>query len=170
MIRFIFFTLIISVSMLSAQAIKPNNSNIKLEVLNEDINPDEKNQIIRLQLTCETPEEVKSYFIRFEKTPARWAVVSAELNGESLWLLKTNARVTNGKALAWDFENNTDQLRLFPFNWQTPYVLDLQLQSDIHNHSKENDYSEEKVVLEADLESDIYTASPTGRGNIITVR
>jgi len=170
MIRYIFLTFFIAPIILSAQAVYPVNANIQVEVLTENKSVDDENQYIQVQLICQTSDEVNALNLRFEDRSARWTVVSAQLNGELLWLLKSSVRAPHENVLAWDFDENADQLNLFPANWQIPYVLDLQLQINMNSTEKPDNPLQEKVIVETSLPTGIYTASPTGRGDIITLR
>ena len=170
MIRFIFFMFLITAITVTAQIVKPVNPNIIMEVLSESKNIDDEDQYIQVQISCQTFDVVNTIFLSFENTPARWTVVSAQLNDELLWLLKAGTKTTHDKVLAWDFDESMRELKLFPSNWQVPYVLDLQLQMNMNDRGKIQTQYQDKIIVEADLITGDFSASPTGRGDIITLR
>jgi biopolymer transport protein ExbD len=170
MIRFMFLILLVFTSTLIAQTVKTVTNNIKVEMLSESKNLEDGDQYIRVRLTCETPVTVNFYSLSFENTEARWTIVTAQKNSEELWLLKSSIKSNYDNVLAWTFDEETHQLQFYPPGWQIPYVLDIQLQMNLMNSEKTEKQFSDKLVVEADMETGVFSTSPTGRGNEITLR
>jgi hypothetical protein len=153
-----------------AQVIKPATTEIRHEVLDELIDVDQEDQTLNLQVTSLISAGVQYFNIGFEKIPARWSLISAQLNGETLWLVKANIHPGNEKVLAWDYNPDSKEIRLYPHGWPAPYVLDLQIQLNIEGVVDTEQISDDNVLLEAELSAGAYLATPTGRGNKISLR
>jgi hypothetical protein len=170
MYRISVFLLMLLISSLCGQDIKPVTTEIRYEVLDELIDVDQEEQALNIQVTSLTLTGIKYLSIGFEKIPARWSLISAELNGEKLWLVKADIHPGNDKVLAWDYSPGSNQIRLFPHTWQAPYVLDLQMQLNFESRVDSQETSDERVLVEAELSGTAFLATPTGRGDKINFR
>ena len=170
MYRITIFFLILLIGSLPGQDIKPVTTDIRHEVLDELIDVDQEQQILNIQVTSLISSGVQYFAIGFKNFPARWSLISASLNGEILWLVKANVHPGNEKVLAWDYSPDSKQIRVYPHSWPAAYVLDLQMQLNFEDSFDTRENSDDIVLLEAELSGGAYLATPTGRGNKISLR
>jgi hypothetical protein len=167
-IKIIAFLLLSTV--LFAQQENLITSEIKFEVDSESLQITEKPQTISVKIACESAEVVQFYNLRFAETDAVWSLISARLNGDSLWLIQSNSAPSQNKVLSWETEKSKSHLILFPASWQSGYVLELEIQINLEHTSNIVNDTDEKILLGANLPSGSYESSPFGRGNRISFK
>ncbi len=144
-------------------------SEINFEVVSESLQITKKHQTVSLRITCGSGEFVQFFNLRFAGTDPVLSLISARLNGDSLWLIQSNSAPSQNEVLAWEFENSKCQLILYPAAWQSTYVLDLEIQINLEHSSNIVKDTDETILLGANLPSGSYECSPAGRGNRISL-
>lgn len=167
-IKFIAFLLFSTV--LFAQEENLVTSEINFEVVSESLQITKKPQTVSVRITCGSGEFVQFFNLRFAETDAVWSLISARLNGDSLWLIQSNSAPSQNKVLSWETEKGKSQLILYPAAWQSDYVLDLEIQINLEKTSDIVKDTDDTILLGANLPSGSYECSPAGRGNIISVK
>jgi len=162
----IVFFLLFLVSNMSAQS----SSDLTFEVLNDSLELTNKSQEISIQITNQMLRTPQSYSIAFENIECNWMLIDVKLNGEKLWLIKANTLATNEKVIAWNFDKRNSKLILYPYSWNSPYVLELIVQVNIKNSSSDKNKSSAEITLNAELGDVTIEAMPTGRGKNIEIK
>ena len=163
--RIIFLVIMIIPFVLLAQDTKPNTSALSFEVLNEALKMSKEPQSIKILLNCDGSQDLELVIIKMPQMQAIWSVVSAKFNDQLLWLIKSQSSSNNSNVLAWDLDKQNSELILYPNEWSTPYVLELDIQlnmKDIQDSQKDTD---ETINMEAVIAGVSYHCSPSGRGN-----
>ncbi len=166
--KFIAFLLLSTV--LFAQQENLVTSAIKFEVVSESLQITEKPQTVSVKITCGSGDFGKFFNLRIAKTDAVWSLISARLNGDSLWLIQSNSAPSQNEVLSWETEKSKSQLILYPAAWQSAYVLDLEIQINLEQSSNIVKDTDEMILLGANLPSGSYECSPAGRGNRISFK
>ncbi len=167
----IFIIIILIVPLfLQAQTSYPQTSDIRFDVNTESLELTNKPQELAITIDKLNQEKPGSIKIDFEKIESVFTLISARLNGEELWLIKTNTSATNPKVLAWNFDKTDLKLVLYPSNWASPYSIELLIQVNIKNSSSMKDIESDIVNLKCELASGTFEALPSGNGNEIQIK
>ena len=155
------------ISILPAQQNKPTTSDISIEVITETIQITNKPQIILIRITCSSITDLQYLSMKYTNSSANWSLISALLNGESLWLLQSDSASDNDKVLAWNSNKNESNFLLYPSDWQTIFTLDLEIQINLMNISSLTIDSQDQIILDAIYNCITYECITSGRGNTI---
>ena len=105
--------------------------------------------------------------MKYANSSANWSLISALLNGESLWLLQSDSASDNDRVLAWNSNKNESNFLLYPSDWQTIFTLDLEIQINLMNISSLTIDSQDQIILDAIYNGITYECITSGRGNTI---
>lgn len=166
----IFLILIFNLQILIAQNNNRTTSEIQINVLTESLEKTKQPQELSIEVNKNNLESPKNISISIEDVQSNLTLVSAKLNNQDLWLINSTTAANNEKVVAWNFDEETDQIQLFPFNWNSPYILELNIQVNLKNLSALENQQSTNIILTSELSSGIYEALPTGNGSEIQLR
>lgn len=146
-----------------------NNPDIKIVVNTESINYTQESQQISLDIIKETVESPKFFRISMDQIVSIITPINIRLNGEKLWLIKSDSASINKNVLAWNYANNGSNLLLYPPDWEDFYTLQLDVQINIKYKENVTIDNSVKINLFAELSQGLAEATATGRGNEITI-
>jgi len=166
----VFFILLLSFQFLKAQNSNRKTSeiqiNVKTEALEKTLQPQE--------LSCEinkNNQETPGYLsIGIENIDSDLTLVSAKLRDEDLWLINSTVSSTNENVVAWNFDKENSRLVIYPYRWNSPYVLDLNIQVNVKNIPLIENISIATVSLIIELSGGLFEALPSGQGNEIQIK
>jgi hypothetical protein len=161
---------LINLQFINAQSINQKTSEIQINVKTESIEKSIQPQELSLEISKNNQETPGFLSLGIENVESELTLVSAKLNGEELWLIKATTSSTNNKVVVWDFDKENSSLIIYPYNWNSPYVLDLNMQVNLKSISSIESNTSTSIVLTAEISSELFDALPTGRGNEIQIR
>jgi hypothetical protein len=161
------FLVLIVIGNSQSQQVKPVTADIALEVITQSLKLSQEPQRLVLKISCQSAQEIQCFDLKLTTVQAIWSVVSATLNDQSLWLIKSGMSVNQDKILAWDFSTEDSKLSLFTHPWQVPYVLQLELQVNLKNINELSEDYADNLILESIMSGESFQCSTIGRGNRI---
>ena len=171
-VRFLitFLILMIYPFLLIAQDTKPTTSALTFEVLSTSLQMSKEPQNIRIIISCNGSQDIESLTLKMTQIKALWSVVSAKLNNQPLWLIKSENMSNKDDVLAWNLSAQDSELILFPNEWSTPYVMELEIQLNLNDPKISQKEASTNITMEASMAGESYHCSPTGRGNQLSVQ
>jgi hypothetical protein len=167
-LRYLSITIMILFSLSVAQENPPRTDDVQIEVLTTSLDKSSKAQILQVEITCNNSLPGQKLNLTLNAVSGIYVPVSAERNDEALWLIKSEEANDNEEILSWQTIDNT-QLQLSPGNWATPYRLDLQIQISLTNLKDMANVTTTDVELILTGSGEEQLATPTGRGNQISL-
>jgi hypothetical protein len=122
-------------------------------------------QNLNLSIACGSSEVIDVYRVTMSDTEVLWTVVSAELNGQPLWLIMNNGQSPRNNILAWDYDEEQKMLRFYPPPESNTYNLDLHLQINLLHSGSIQKKSTREVILEAQAAGNLTRCSLKEGGN-----
>ncbi len=156
-------------SVLPAQNPVPSTPLVEYEVLTTGFqsNPEPQSLLLRISTTGVAP--VEDIDIRLTVNPGKLTLLYAEKSGDALWLIQSAENAARENVLAWNYNDSTGTLRIYPFSYTSPYVLTLEIQVNLNEKSISAENQQNSVMVETLLPNGVFAATVTGRGNIITL-
>jgi len=145
-------------------------SDIQINVKTESLEKTKQAQQLSLEInknSLDTPEYLS---ITIDNIESILTLVSAKRNNEDLWLLNSSSPSSNEKVISWNFDKEKSQLNIYPYNWNSAYVLDLNIQVNFKNISSIESETSTTIILTAELGGRLFEALPSGEGNNIQIR
>lgn len=164
----LFILSIILPLLLSAQENLPVTQDVQVEVLTSELQISSKAQTVRMEITCNSASPGQLLTLDLKDVKGVMLPVSAERDGDALWLIQSPDANTNDIVLAWDTVDET-MLQLSPGAWTTPYTIELQIKLSFTNLIDVPNITATQldvIVRDGSIEN---LASPTGRGNQISL-
>ena len=155
---------------LLAQEIKPVISNVKYQIVTESLVLANYPQDLEIEINKEINENIQSLILGIPDLNAELYVVSAQLNGEQIWLIRSDNAARNAKVLAWNYNAKTSQLSLYPPDWRTNYRLEITLTIHLIKGTVDNITKIKKVIAEAEIQGRKYLCNVQGRGNEVIIK
>jgi hypothetical protein len=154
---------------LLAQTERPTTYDLTIEVLNEALKSNKDPQIISAIIQCGSAQDLQVLTLKMNNLKSVWSVISAKLNEQALWLIKSDVSANNEKVLAWNHETGSSELKLYPSVWQVPYVLELEIQINVTNTNRSLKEQSETLNMEATISGVSYRCAADGRGNQLNI-
>lgn len=154
----------------NAQNTNQKTAEIQISVKTEFLEKKIQSQQLLVEINKNNNDTTGYFGIEIKNTESTLTLVSAKRNNEDLWLLNSKSSVANENVLAWNFDKNNSKLILYPYNWNSPYLLDLNIQVNLKNISTIESNSSPEIILTAEVEGKLFEANPTGQGNKIQIR
>jgi len=140
-------------------------ANIQYEMLTESLTIGDEPYTIQVALQVPSFQEISFLELRFDSLEALMHITAAELNGEALWLLRSEEKSENDKVLAWKYDNIESKLRLYPNTWTTPYRLVLDIQITVMREEALTAV----LSASAQINNSLLPCQPAGRGNTFSL-
>ena len=102
-----------------AQQTIPLRSDILFNVQLDSLERTKNSQEIILSIIKNTSDPVQSFILNIDQTDMAWNVISAELNGEPLWLVLSDTKKAKDNVISWRYDKTDHTLRFYPGNWQS---------------------------------------------------
>jgi hypothetical protein len=166
----VFLLLLINNQLLTAQNTNRRTSDIQINVKTESLEKSIQPQQLLCEINKNNQETPLSLSIGIENVDSDLTLVSAKINNTDLWLINSTVAATNDKVIAWNFDKENSRLLIYPYSWNSPYVLDLDIQVNLKNISSIETNSTTSITLTSELRSGLVDALPAGRGNEIQIR
>ena len=167
---FLIFVLFFNIYALFSQDANQKTSNIQINVKTEFLEKTKLSQQLSLEIDKNTLDIPEFLSITFDNIESVLTLISAKRNNEDLWLLNSSSASSNEKVINWNYDKENSRLFLYPYNWNSTYVLDLNIQVNFRNVSGLENVNSTNIVLNTELNGNILEALPTGRGNNIQIR
>ena len=149
----------------NAQDVVPVRSDIRFEISADSLSRNKNPQDITLSITSNTADEIEVYKIYLNNTDVLWTVVSAELNGQPLWLIMDNSKSERSEILVWHHDQEENNLIFYPPSGSTNYSLNLNVRLNLLRSNTLEKKSAGTVILEAQSKEIVSRCSATGRGD-----
>jgi hypothetical protein len=166
----VFFVFLIGFQLITAQNSNRKTSDIQINVNTESIEKTIQPQELLVEINKNIQAKPGYMSIGIENIDMGLTLVGAKINNEELWLINSAISSTNEKVIAWDFDEENSRLVIYPFNWNSPYLLDLKIQVNLKNLSSIDNNNNVTVILTSQLSNELVDALPTGNGNDIQIR
>jgi len=166
----ILFTIIVFIIHAGAQNNIPLRSDITYEVSADSLQRNNSPQDLTISISSGTIDDVDKFILSLSDTQVLWTVVSAEMNGQPLWLIMNETKAERADILAWQYDSNENELKLFPPSVGMNYELDLVLQVNLLNSNKLHKASGKEVVLVTESDGNAASCSLKGNGNRVGFR
>jgi hypothetical protein len=141
------------------------SANIQFEILTESLTIGEDPYTIQVALQVASSQEIDHIEMVFDSLKIKTHITAAELNGESIWLLRSEDRSENDKVLAWMYDNKESKLNIYPNTWTTPYRLVL----DIQITMMREEALTAVLRASAQINNSLLPCRPAGRGNAFSL-
>ncbi len=155
---------------LYAQDNLPTYSAVQYEVQADSLLKTNEPQDLLISITCNASGGLDTYELKIYDLKVLWTIVSATLNNEPIWLVNTDSKSDKENVLAWKYDSQLHVLRLYPFEWQSGYELELMIRLSILQPGLVAKSDSKSIVLEADLGGRKYQCSPRGSGSDMTFK
>jgi hypothetical protein len=155
--------------LLFAQDNPPLTEDVTVEVQNTELEKRGKSQTLQVEITCNSSVAGQTMNLQLRGITGKYILVSAERDDQPLWLIQSETANENDVVLSWQTADDT-QLRLFPGNWPAPYRLNLQIQASLTNLKDVVNITETQLDVLIPGAGGEELASPTGRGNKISLK
>ncbi|MCK5032341.1 MAG: hypothetical protein KAS18_01875 [Calditrichia bacterium] len=162
--------ILINLQFLYAQNINRKTSDLQINVNTESLEKSIQPQELLVEINKNIQVTPGFMSIVIENLESGLTLVSAKLNNEDLWLINSTASSTNEKVVAWNYDKENSSLIIYPYNWNSPYILDLNIQVNLKNISSIDSNTSTAIILATELGGSLFEALPTGRGNNIQIR
>lgn len=166
----VFLVLLFNLQFLNAQGTNQKTSEIQINVKTESIEKSIQPQELSLEINKNNQETPGFLSIEIENIESVLTLVSVKRNNEDLWLLNSSTASSNEKVIAWEFDKENSRIIVYPYNWNSPYTLDLNIQVNLKNISSIENNISTSIVLTTEMSGGLFDALPTGRGNEIQIR
>lgn len=166
----IIIVFLVNIQLLYAQNDNPKTSDIQINVKTESLEKTKQAQQLSLEINKNSLDTPGYLSIAFDNIESVLTLVSAKRNNEDLWLLNSSSPSSNEKVINWNFDKENSQLNIYPYNWNSTFVLDLNIQVNIKNISSIESETSTTIVLTTELGGSLFEALPTGQGNNIQIR
>jgi len=166
----VFLVFLINLQILTAQNNNRSTSEIQINVKTESLEKTIQPQELSVEINKNNQETPGFLSIGFDDIESSLTLVSAKLNNVDLWLINTTTSATNEKVVAWNFDKENSRLVIYPYSWNSPYILDLNIQVNLKNISSVKSNTSTAIILTTELRGSLFDALPTGRGNEIQIR
>ena len=172
MILRISIVLVIGLSLVSlfAQDNLPATSAAEYEVQADSLLRTNQPQDVTLLISCNSPGGLDAYEIKIKDLKVLWTLVSASLNGESLWLVNAGARSEKENVLAWQYDTERNFLRLYPNEWASGYQLEVTVRASILQPALLEKTDSKIISVEVDLGGQYFQCATTGSGGDMTFK
>jgi hypothetical protein len=160
----------LSLISLFAQDNLPVYSGVEYEVRADSLIKTNQPQDLTILISGNSPRGLDAYELKIYDLKVLWTLVSANLNGESIWLVNEETRSENEKVLAWNYDSEENLLRLFPAEWSSGYNLEVTVKASILQPALLEKTDSRIVALEADVGGTKYQCAPTGSGGDMTFK
>jgi hypothetical protein len=172
MITRISIVLVIGLSMVSlfAQDNLPLTSAVQYEVRADSLLRSNQPQDVTLLLTCNSTAGLDAYEIKIYDLKVMWTLVSANLNGEPLWLVSADTRTGKENVLAWEYDAEQALLRLYPNEWAGRNQLEVTVRASILQPALLKKTDSKVIALEADMGGQKFQCETTGSGGDMTFK
>jgi hypothetical protein len=167
---FIFVSILIFTPILSAQDIKPVLSTVKYQIVTESVLVSNDPQTLDIEINKETNEDIQSFILATTNLKTDLFVVSAKLNDEQIWLIRSDKAAKHNEVLAWNYNRKSSQLKLFPPGWRSNYRLELTLQINLIDEASDKDGENRSILAEAEVQGRTYLCTVQGRGNEVIIK
>ena len=168
--KLILFIIAFIVVQAGAQNTVPVRSDISYEVSADSLLRNNSPQDLKLSLTCGSADDIDAYVLRLSDGEALWTVVSAELNGQPLWLIMNEGKPERSDVLAWQYDQTEKILRLYPPPGNNNYDLNLVLQVNLLRSNTIKKMSIKEVALETESSGSLSRCSNKGIGNKVAFK
>jgi hypothetical protein len=138
-------------------------TNVQYEILTESLTIGEEPYIAQIELQVQSPQEIDFITMDFDSLTTPIHLVTAELNGELLWLLRSEEKAANDQVLTWRYNTEETRLRIYPGNWPVPYRLILAVQIVMTQKEPIADI----LHLSVQMNNSMSPCQTVGRGNVI---
>ena len=162
--------ILINLQLIYAQNSNRKTSDIQINVNTESLEKSIQPQELLVEINKNIQVTPGFMSIGIENIESGLTLVSAKLNNEDLWLINSTASSTNEKVVAWNYDKENSRLVIYPYSWNSPYILDLNIQVNLKNISSIEDNTSTSIVLTSEISGRLFDALPTGRGNEIQIR
>lgn len=166
----IFLVIGLSLVSLSAQDNLPVTSAAEYEVQADSLLRTNEPQDLQILITCNSPGGLDAYEIKIQDLKVLWTLVSANLNGEALWLVNAGKRSENENVLAWEYDREQSLLRLFPNEWAAGHQLEVAVRASILQPGLLKKTDSKVIALEADMGGQKFQCTTTGSGGDMTFK
>ena len=166
----VILAMVIPLISLYAQDNLPTYPAVQYEVQADSLLKTNEPQDLLISITCNASGGVDTYQIKIYDLKVLWTIVSATLNDEPIWLVNTDSKSDKENVLAWKYDSQQSVLRLFPFEWQSGYELELMIRLSILQPGLVTKSDSKSIVLEAELGGRKYQCSPRGSGSEMTFK
>ena len=168
--NFILLIVAVMIFQAGAQNSAPIRSDISYEVSADSLLRNNSPQDLNLSITCGSSEDIETYLLSLSETEALWTVVSAELNGQPLWLIMNEGKAERNDILAWQYDQVENLLRLYPPPGINNYELNMVLRINLLRSNTIKKTSEKEVALEAQSRGVLTRCTTKGAGNRIAFK
>jgi hypothetical protein len=140
-------------------------ANIQYEILSGSLTAGEEPYTIQVALQVQSSQEIGFIQLAFDSLKAQMHITAAELNSESLWLLRSEEKPEKDKVLTWMYDNKDAQLKIYPNTWPAPYRLVVDIQIALMQDEAVSDV----LRASAQINNNLLPCQPAGRGNTFSV-
>lgn len=160
----------INLQLIYAQSANRKSTDIQISVNTESIEKTIQPQDLVVEISKNYLGRPGFMSIGIENVNAGLTLVSSKLNNDDLWLINSSTSSTNEKVIAWEFDEENSRILLYPYNWNSPYILELNIQVNLKNLSLIENYDNANVILTSEISNELVDALPTGNGNVIQIK
>lgn len=164
------FIILFNLQFLLAQNSNQKTSDIQINVITESLEKTKNPQQLTIEINKNTLNTPANLSVEIENVDADLTLVSAKLNNQDLWLINTSTSANNDKVLAWSYDKETQQLKLYPYNWNSTYILEIDVQVNMKNISQIENQQSTNIILISEISGGTFEALPTGNGSEIQLR
>ena len=166
----IIIAFVVFIQVMYAQNDIQKTSDVQIDVKTEFLEKTKQPQQLSVQINKNSFETPGYFSIALDNIESVLTLLSAQRNNEDLWLLNSTSASSNEKVITWNFDKENSRLNIYPYNWNSTYVLDLNIQVNFKNISSIENETSTIVVLTAELGGSLFEALPSGEGNNIQIR
>lgn len=163
-ITMILVSVLLGLTIAFGQQITSQTNSVRAEVVTAELAKSAKPQSLSVTINCDELQKVSQFNLSINNADCRFALRSARLNNEELWLMRADAEAPNDKVLAWSESFDGKKLLLYPSAWNAPYILELDVQVTLKNSETLSKDQLLGFLVEAGYGNQIYQALPSGRG------
>lgn len=147
----------------------PVTQDVQVEVVTSELEKNSKSQNLQVKISCNAAAQGQKLILDLKEIKGLLMPISARRDDESLWLIKSADANENNIVLAWETIDDT-RLQLAPGEWPLPYTLDLQIRVSFTNLKDVPNISGTQLDVTMLTGGSESLASPTGRGNQISLK
>ena len=163
--------LVILISSGHAQDLLPARTDIVYEISADSLYPKNIPQDLSISVSNVSNEQIDVFILRLaDIDDVVWTVVSAELDTQPLWLIMSDTRPERNDILAWEYDQENKNLKLYPPDKNTAYELTIVLRLNLLKPQGIQARSGKELVLLAQSGGSLSRCSAKGPGNKLTFR
>lgn len=151
-----------------AQDNLPSRSDIQIEIQSDSLIRDNSPQEITLLIDANNAANLDALLINIDQIESLWTVMSAEVEGESLWLKNSESNAGRDDVLAWKYNDNS--LHLAPFGSQLTSQLKVVVRLNLLKPGTIQAGSGKEITLLADINGERYRCLPVGNRPVVSFR